>query len=86
MIVATNIAANSARAMGQPPPEEGGAIPGDAEPAPGDMKGGVITAEEVGRRVIDGIDRGSLYILTHPEQREFLKRRWERQDAVFEDF
>lgn len=87
MIVATNIGANSARVMGQPPPPEAsGQIPGDAAPPAGAMKGGIITAEEVGRRVVDGIERGSLYILTHPEQREFLKRRWERQDAVFEDF
>jgi NAD(P)-dependent dehydrogenase (short-subunit alcohol dehydrogenase family) len=87
MIVATNIGANSARVMGQPPPPEAsGEIPGDAAPPAGAMKGGVITPEEVGRRVVDGIDRGSLYILTHPEQREFLKRRWQRQDAVFEAF
>ena len=87
MIVATNIGANSARVLGQaPPPEDTGAIPGDAAPPPGAIKGGVITPEEVGRRVVEGIERGRLFILTHPEQREFLKRRWERQDAVFEDF
>jgi len=87
MIVATNIAANTARVLGQPaPPEGGAALPGDAAPPAGAIKGGVITPEEVGRRVVDGIERGSLYILTHPEQREFLKRRWERQDAVFKDF
>lgn len=87
MIVATNIAANSARAMGQePPPDAGAEFPGDDAPPAGALKGGVITPEEVGRRVVDGIDRGSLYILTHPEQRELLKRRWQRQDAVFEDF
>ncbi len=87
MIVATNIAANSARVMGHASPAGAGAeIPGDAAPPAGAMKGAVISPEEVGRRVVDGIDRGSLYILTHPEQREFLKRRWERQDSVFEDF
>jgi NAD(P)-dependent dehydrogenase (short-subunit alcohol dehydrogenase family) len=87
MIVATNIAANTARALGQEPPEGGvTGLPGGEAPPPGDLVGGVITPEEVGRRVVDGIDRGSLYILTHPEQREILKRRWERQDAVFENF
>ena len=31
-----------------------------------------------------GIDRRDLYIFTHPEQREFLRRRAARQDAMFE--
>ena len=35
------------------------------------------------RRVVRGIERGDLYILTHPEQREFLKRRAERLEAMF---
>lgn len=88
MIVATNIGANSARVMGLPPPAEPGpdATPGDAAPPPGAMKGGVIAPEQVGRRVVAAIERARLYILTHPEQREILKRRWQRQDAVFDDF
>jgi short-subunit dehydrogenase len=87
MIVATNIGANTARVLGRPDPAEPGVenAPGDAPP-PGALKGGIIAPEEVAQRVVDGIERGSLYILTHPEQREILKRRWERQDAVFEHF
>jgi hypothetical protein len=47
------------------------------------MAGGVIPVDDVAARVVRGIERGDLYILTHPEQREFLKRRAERLDAVF---
>jgi len=54
-------------------------------PPAGSMKGGVIKPEEVGRRVARAIDRKDLYILTHPEQREFLRRRAARLDAMFEE-
>jgi hypothetical protein len=47
------------------------------------MAGGVIQVDEVARRVVRGIERRDLYILTHPEQRDFLRRRAERLDAVF---
>jgi len=52
---------------------------------PSNMAGGVIKAEEVARRVVRGVDRGDLYILTHPEQREFLRRRAAKIDAMFEE-
>ena len=48
------------------------------------MKGGVIAVDEVARRVVRAIDRGDLYVLTHPEQREFLRRRAAKLDAMFE--
>jgi len=48
------------------------------------MVGSVIAPEEVARRVVRGIERKDLYILTHPEQREILRRRWQRQDRLFE--
>ena len=44
-----------------------------------------IAPEEVARRVVRGIDRKDLYILTHPEQREFLRRRAAKLDAMFEE-
>lgn len=63
--------------------------PGDPDefvpPPAGSMKGGVIQPEEVGRRVVRAVDRKDLYILTHPEQREFLRRRAARLDAMFEE-
>jgi len=86
MIVQTDINRNSVRNrpaalrnpgdpvdIDEPPPEVQGA-----------MKGGVIGVEEVARRVVRAIDRGDLYILTHPEQRGFLRRRAAKLDAVFE--
>jgi hypothetical protein len=39
----------------------------------------------VAARVVRAIERKDLYILTHPEQRELLRWRAARQDAMFED-
>ena len=47
------------------------------------MRGGVKQPEEVAERVVRAIDRGQLYVLTHDEQREILKRRADRLDAAF---
>jgi hypothetical protein len=33
---------------------------------------------------VQAIETRSLYIFTHPEQREILRRRARRQDAVFD--
>jgi NAD(P)-dependent dehydrogenase (short-subunit alcohol dehydrogenase family) len=49
------------------------------------MAGGVIAPEAVARRVVRAVDRGDLYILTHPEQREFLRRRAAKLDRMFEE-
>jgi NAD(P)-dependent dehydrogenase (short-subunit alcohol dehydrogenase family) len=49
------------------------------------MAGGTIAAAEVARRVVRGIERGDLYILTHPEQREILRRRAAKLDGMFEE-
>ena len=82
MIVDTNINANTVRMrparMRNPTPDP------EAPPASA-MKGGVIDPGEVGRRVVRGIERGDLYILTHPEQREFLRRRAAKLDGMFEE-
>jgi NAD(P)-dependent dehydrogenase (short-subunit alcohol dehydrogenase family) len=80
MIVETNINENSVRNR-----PAGLRNPGDAlVPPAGAMVGGVVGPDDVARRVLRGIERGDLYILTHPEQREILRRRWRRQDAMFE--
>ena len=52
--------------------------------SPGAMQGGVIGVEEVARRVVRAIERSDLYVLTHPEQRGFLRRRAARLDRMFE--
>lgn len=81
MIVATNINENSVRMR----PKEM-RNPQDAPiPESSAMAGGVITPEEVARRVLRGIKRRDLYILTHPEQREFLRRRAAKLDSMFEE-
>ena len=82
MIVATNIAENSRRMLGKPDPR-----PESAEAGQKLLETGVIvTAEEVAARVVRGIERRELYILTHPVQREMLKRRADRMDSVFENW
>ena len=52
-------------------------------PATEQMRGGIKQPPEVAARVVRAIDRGQLYVLTHEEQREILKRRADRLDAVF---
>ncbi len=80
MIVATNLTETSARLRPAElrNPREGPVV------SPGAMSGGTISAEEVARRVVRGIERNDLYILTHPEQREILRRRAAKLDAMFE--
>jgi NAD(P)-dependent dehydrogenase (short-subunit alcohol dehydrogenase family) len=74
MIVNTEIGANSQRALGKGPLLED----------PGPLAGGVISADEVAGRVVRAIEKNDLYILTHPEQREILRKRAAKQDAMFE--
>jgi NAD(P)-dependent dehydrogenase (short-subunit alcohol dehydrogenase family) len=81
MIVATGINENSVRMRPQDlrNPGEEPLVPSAAE-----MKGGTIAPEEVARRVVRAVERQDLYILTHPEQRDFLRRRAAKLDAMFE--
>jgi short-subunit dehydrogenase len=72
MIVATDITANSMKMRGIEVPK---AVAEPDQPPAGALKGGVISVGEVAKRVVRGIERKDLYILTHPEQREFLRRR-----------
>ena len=48
------------------------------------MVGSIIEPSTVAARVVRAIDRGDLYVLTHPEQRDILRRRAARQDGMFE--
>jgi len=52
-------------------------------PPAGAIVGGVIPPDEVARRVLRAIERNDLYVLTHPEQRKYLKRRADKLDAMF---
>jgi NAD(P)-dependent dehydrogenase (short-subunit alcohol dehydrogenase family) len=80
MVVETAITENSMRLRGMQAPK----APSVQQPPAGAMRGGVIGADEVARRVVRAVERNDLYVLTHPEQREFLRRRAARLDAMFE--
>ena len=83
MIVETKINENSLRMRPQALRNPAGTdIPqtgGDAPP----LVGGTIQPEELARRVVRAVERRDLYILTHAEQREILKRRAQRIDETF---
>jgi len=86
MVVQTDINLNSIRNRPVPlrnpdHPE----VPAELAPeVQATMVGTVIGVDEVARRVVRAIDRGDLYILTHPEQRRILQRRAARIDRMFE--
>jgi NAD(P)-dependent dehydrogenase (short-subunit alcohol dehydrogenase family) len=82
MIVDTQINANSERL--RPAHLEGTGAPAAPPPNQPPMAGGVLPVEEVARRVVRGIERNDLYVVTHPEQRELLRRRAARLDAMFQ--
>ena len=46
-------------------------------------QGDTITANAVAERVVRAIRQGELYVLTHPESRTFIRRRFERIDRSF---
>jgi NAD(P)-dependent dehydrogenase (short-subunit alcohol dehydrogenase family) len=79
MIVATDITANSMRTRGLEVPK---ATAAPDQPPAGALQGGVIGTAEVANRVVRGIEHNDLYILTHPEQRELLRRRATRLDEA----
>ena len=80
MIVDTQINQNTQRLLDTAPRGPTAAM----TPPQDQMKGGMVSPESVARRVVRAIDAGELYILTHPEQREILRRRAAKLDAVFQ--
>jgi NAD(P)-dependent dehydrogenase (short-subunit alcohol dehydrogenase family) len=48
------------------------------------MRGRVLPVAEVAARVVRAIKHDELYILTHAESREFIRRRFERIDKAFD--
>jgi NAD(P)-dependent dehydrogenase (short-subunit alcohol dehydrogenase family) len=77
MLVDTDIGTNSERLLYMTMP--------DPEAVQDLLTGSIIHVDDVAARVVRAIERKDLYILTHPEQREVLRRRAARQDAMFED-
>jgi NAD(P)-dependent dehydrogenase (short-subunit alcohol dehydrogenase family) len=82
MIVETSINENSVRLR---PAHLRSQAPPPAPPPTGAMKGGIVSAVSVAKRVVRAIEERRLYVLTHPEQREILRRRAARLEAAFED-
>jgi NAD(P)-dependent dehydrogenase (short-subunit alcohol dehydrogenase family) len=80
MIVETDLTRNSLRLRAG---AEGADAPVPQQPAAETMKGGIKQPAEVAARVVRAVERGELYVLTHEEQREILRRRAERLDAPF---
>jgi len=48
------------------------------------MRGRVLTPELAAEKVVKAIKKGELYIHTHDEARDFVRRRFERIDRAFE--
>jgi NAD(P)-dependent dehydrogenase (short-subunit alcohol dehydrogenase family) len=86
MQVETNIIANTARS--RPTEFDGPAAVSPSTPGPGGQAqaaGSTISPVVVADRVVRAIKQNELYILTHPESRAFIRRRFERIDRAFED-
>lgn len=81
MVVETNLDATTAKNRPQHLQPSSESAP---QPSASDIQGTVKQPEEVALRVVRAIERKQLYVPTHEEQREILKRRAERLDAAFE--
>ena len=82
MVVQTNInrsARNRPNALGGP--ERAFDVPVEMREK---FRGRVLPVEGVAQQVVDAIKNNELYIVTHEESREFIKRRFERIDKAFE--
>jgi NAD(P)-dependent dehydrogenase (short-subunit alcohol dehydrogenase family) len=75
--VSTEIYVNSASLRGS----LGGPNPFARTPA--DIAAG-LTPDEVGARVLDGIRAGQLYLITHPETRDWITERHQRLMAAYD--
>jgi NAD(P)-dependent dehydrogenase (short-subunit alcohol dehydrogenase family) len=84
MIVDTHISNSERNRPAELGGENIGLPPKGEEEAPRATVGGVMKAEDVAERVLDGIRTGRLYVLTHEESRPFIRRRFERIDRSFE--
>lgn len=82
MIVDTAISENSVRMR---PAHLRPQAPPPKLPPAGSMQGGTVSAGSVAARVVAAIEGRRLYVLTHPEQREILRRRAARLERAFED-
>ena len=81
MRLATNIDASGRNRQNDYGGPESQAYPEvDEEEMAGDMLGPDVAAD----LVLKGIRENQLYLFTHPESRDFIRRRFERMDRVFD--
>jgi NAD(P)-dependent dehydrogenase (short-subunit alcohol dehydrogenase family) len=72
-------------AAGRNRPERyGGPVELPADAAPSTPDGIGLSPDEVGTRVVQGIERGDFYIVTHPPVREIVEERAEEILAAFD--
>ncbi len=55
---------------------------GRGRPAPIELIGRTLTADEVAAQALEAIRTGELYVVTHEEALEPLRRRWQRLEAA----
>jgi len=82
MILATNIT-HSERNR----PAELGGVKAQRKPTTTEqqnMRGRVLTPELAAEKVVQAIKTGELYIHTHEEARDFVRKRFQRIDRAFE--
>lgn len=85
ILLPMRVASNIYTSTRNRPAEMGGAIETPfTEEQKASMQGRELAAEPVADLVVSGIRRGDLYIHTHAEARESVRRRWQRLDAAFE--
>lgn len=82
MILATNIN----RSERNRPTELGGATAQrqQTQAEAQNMRGRVLTPEVAAEKVVNAVKKNELYIHTHDEARQFIRRRFERIDKAFE--
>jgi NAD(P)-dependent dehydrogenase (short-subunit alcohol dehydrogenase family) len=85
MRVVTNIGSserNRPGELGGPAASPRVADQSDSNP---DQAGSVLSVDVVARSVLDAIKTDRLYILTHPESRQYVQRRFARIDQAYDD-
>lgn len=81
MMVATRIGEHSSRDR----PSTSEPLPDSLEPSGRPPEGQILEPEAVAERVVAAIHERQLYILTHGDAREPIRRRFERIDRAFRD-
>jgi short-subunit dehydrogenase len=84
MVVETNINQST---RNRPVELGGGEVaptPLEESPNPRPLVGATLKAEQVAERVLEGIRKKDLYILTHEESRAPIQRRFARIERAFE--